>query len=140
MTINIAVFGDLIQCAILYITVNKTFIDYGTIFIIKILKYLKMNGIEIIEIRALHKVKERLETELQEILSDLNQEPGKLNVKIYSRINLETDFMILIMNVSDGIPSGESQLGLRLNEALKDFGMVNDSKWHELPAAKTHLQ
>ena len=99
-----------------------------------------MNGIEIIEIRALHKVKERLETELQEILSDLNQEPGKLNVKIYSRINLETDFMILIMNVSDGIPSGESQLGLRLNEALKDFGMVNYSKWHELPAAKTHLQ
>lgn len=94
---------------------------------------------EIIEIRALHKTKERLETELQKILSDLNKEPGELNVKIYSRINLETDFVILIMKESDGIINGESQLGLRLNEALKDYGMVNYSKWHELPVAKVRL-
>jgi len=98
-----------------------------------------MNGIEIIEIRTLHKTKERLEIELQRILSELKKESGKLNVKIFSRINLETDFVILIMNESDRITNGESQLGIRLNEALKDFGMVNYSKWHELPAAIVHL-
>ena len=95
-----------------------------------------MKGIEIIEIRALHNARERLETELQSILAGLRKGSGELKIKIYSRINLETDFVILIMNESDRVTKGESQLGIVLNEALKDYGMVNYSRWHELPAAK----
>lgn len=99
-----------------------------------------MNGIEIIEIRALHTTKNMLETDLQRILSEVEKVSAEFKVRIYSRINLETDFVILIMNESDQLKNGESQLGLRLSEGLKDYGMVNYSKWHELPAAKASLK
>lgn len=97
-----------------------------------------MNGIEIIEIRVLHKAIAKLEDELQQILSDAKKEAGEFNVKIYSRINLETDFVILIMNESDLNTGRDSQLGIRLSEGLKDYGMVNYSKWQELPVAADH--
>lgn len=91
-----------------------------------------MNWIEIIEIRALYKTKEKLETELQRILTEIKMEEGNMELRIYSRMNLETDFIILIMNVSGSEGSEENQLGIRLNEGLKDYGMVNYSKWHEM--------
>ena len=99
-----------------------------------------MNGIEIIEIRALHKTKEKLETELQKVLVEVEKEPGDFHVKIYSRINLETDFVILIMCESKRTLNGESQLGILLSEGLKDYGMVNYSKWQELSVANAHLK
>ena len=91
-----------------------------------------MNWIEIIEIRVLFKTKERLEAELQRILTDINKEVGYPELKIYSRINLDTDFVVLIMNSSGTVKNGERQLGIRLTEGLKDYGMVNYSKWNEL--------
>ena len=94
-----------------------------------------MNWIEIIEIRALHRTREKLETELQKILADVNKDSGGLDVKIYSRMNLDTDFVILIMNGSGRELNGESQLGIRLSEGLKDFGMVNYSIWNELSSS-----
>jgi hypothetical protein len=91
-----------------------------------------MKWIEIIEIRALYKTKEKLETELQRILTEIKMAQGKMELKIYSRLNLETDFIILIMNVSGSEGCDENQLGIRLNEGLRDYGMVNYSKWNEL--------
>jgi hypothetical protein len=91
-----------------------------------------MNCIEIIEIRVLHKSREKLEIELQRILTDSNKEVEFSELKIYSRINLDTDFVVLIMNSSGSVKDGESQLGIRLTEGLKDYGMVNYSKWNEL--------
>ena len=93
-----------------------------------------MNRIEIIEIRALYQTRESLVIELQKILNDIKKEEGSQELKIYSRINLETDFIILIMNSSDTEKYGESQLGILLNEGLKDYGMVNYSKWNEFTA------
>jgi hypothetical protein len=95
-----------------------------------------MKWIEIIEIRALYKTKEKLEAELKKILTDINEEAGYPELKICSRINLETDFLILIMNSSGSEKNGECQLGIRLNEGLKDYGMVNYSKWDEFRAGE----
>ena len=99
-----------------------------------------MNGIEIIEIRALHTTKNMLETELQRILSEVEKVSAEFKVKIYSRINLETDFVVLIMNESDLTTGKESQLGILLSEGLKDYGMVNYSKWQELSVTVSQSQ
>ena len=88
--------------------------------------------IEIIEIRALHRTREILEAELQRILLEVETVSMDCKVRIYSRINLGTDFVILIMNESEHIQGEESMLGIRLSEGLKEYGMVNYSKWHEL--------
>lgn len=94
-----------------------------------------MNWIEIIEIRVLYRTREKLETELERILNEVNEQAGYPKLKIYSRINLETDFVILIMNSSGPEKSSANQIGLRLAEGLKDYGMVNYSKWNEFTAA-----
>ena len=97
-----------------------------------------MNRIEIIEIRANHKAKEKLETELKRILNEISKEAGSPELKIYSRINLETDFVILIMNSSGPANNGESRLGILLNEGLKDYGLVNYSKWNEFTSDEAY--
>jgi hypothetical protein len=91
-----------------------------------------MNQIEIIEIRTQLNSIKNLETELQKLLKDIRKESEDIKVKIYRRIKLESDFIILIMNEVRHSINGESQLGDRLSEALGDFGMVNYSKWYEL--------
>ena len=44
---------------------------------------------------------------------------------------METDYVILLMNESKKITVKDSQLGTRLNAVLKDYGMVNYSKWNQ---------
>ena len=91
-----------------------------------------MNVIEIIEIRALHKIREILEDELRRILSELQKESGETRLKVFRRINLDTDFVILIMHEADRVLNSESQLSILLSKGLKEYGMVNYSKWQEL--------
>ena len=114
-------------------TVYEAYTYYGTILYNEKAKN-TMNWIEIIEIRVLYKTKDRLETELQGILTEINKEAGYQQLKIYSRVSLETDFVILIMNSSNTEKNGGSQMGIRLNEGLREFGMVNYSKWNEFTA------
>jgi hypothetical protein len=95
-----------------------------------------MNKIEVIEIRSQHQTKHLLEAELQKLLTEANNVSGKMRIKIYSRLNLETDYVILILNEATTSEGEDREMGIRLNEALKDFGMVNYSKWQELTSSK----
>jgi hypothetical protein len=100
------------------------------------MKITSMNKIEVIEIRTQHETKHRLEVELQKLLTEVNNVSGKMRIRIYSRLNLETDYVILILNEGTTSEGEDPKLGIRLNEALKDFGMVNYSKWQELTSTK----
>ena len=53
-------------------------------------------------------------------------------MKVYKRLNMETDYVILLMNQSNEITVKDSQLGIRLSSVLNDYGMVNYSKWKEM--------
>ena len=96
------------------------------------IKSLKINFMEIIEIRVQYKAKQKLEQELKKILSEVEDKQMEQPMKVYKRLNMETDYVILLMNESNKITVKNSQLGIRLNAVLKDYGMVNYSKWKEI--------
>ena len=87
---------------------------------------------EIIEIRVQYKAKQKLEQELKKILSEMEEKQVEQPMKVYKRLNMETDYVILLMNESNEITVNDSQLGIRLNAVLKDYGMVSYSKWQEI--------
>ena len=95
-------------------------------------KSLKINFMEIIEIRVQYKAKQKLEQELKKILTEMENKQMEQPMKVYKRLNMETDYVILLMNQSNEITVKDSQLGIRLSSVLNDYGMVNYSKWKEM--------
>jgi hypothetical protein len=95
-------------------------------------EFIKINSMEIIEIRVQYKAKQKLEQELKKILTKMENKRMDQPMKVYKRLNMETDYVILLMNESKEMTVSESQLGIRLNAVLKDYGMVNYSKWQEM--------
>ena len=87
---------------------------------------------EIIEIRVQYKAKQKLEQELKKILTEMENKQMEQPMKVYKRLNMETDYIILLMNQSNEITVKDSQLGIRLSSVLNDYGMVNYSKWKEM--------
>ena len=87
---------------------------------------------EIIEIRVQYKAKQKLEQELKKILTEMENKQMDQPMKVYKRLNMETDYVILLMNQSNEITVKDSQLGIRLSSVLNDYGMVNYSKWKEM--------
>jgi len=54
---------------------------------------------------------------------------GLLAVRIFSRVNLHTDFSLHLEWQFKKLPSGASPLGLHLAQILKDYGLINHTLW-----------
>ena len=88
-----------------------------------------MNWVEIVRLRS-------LERDIS--LKELWQEPaeghgrkGLVEVRAYRHAALETDQSFHLLWMSEGSACTESDLGLRLAEALRSFGLVDHSLWIE---------
>jgi len=90
-----------------------------------------MKWLEIIELRSVGSNRALLESELQSLINEVNQEARQQKIKVYSHITVETDFSIHLYHDSKEAEIGGSPLGLRLATALKEFGLVNHSVWVE---------
>jgi hypothetical protein len=91
-----------------------------------------MEWIEIIELRSGGSNRDLLESQLRSIITELEDDPGKPEIKIYCCTLVGTDYNIIISHDSMKVEAGGSRLGLRLTEALKVFGLVNHSIWNEI--------
>ena len=90
-----------------------------------------MKWLEIIELRSAGSNKALLESQLQNLIKEVNKEAKQQAIKIYSRVIVDTDFSIHLIHNSNKIESG-SPLGLRLASALKEYGLVYHSVWIEM--------
>ncbi len=88
-----------------------------------------MKWLEIIELRSGNS---DLESQLEKIVNEVEDEINKQAIKAYSRVQIDTDFSIHLFHDSEKVENSGSQLGLRLASALKEFGMVNHSIWIEM--------
>lgn len=91
-----------------------------------------MKWIETIEIRSLPDMKDILELQLKKFLEKLNEESGEQSIRIFNKLYLDTDYVILLINNSSKVTQRGSQLGQRLASALKEFGMINQNIWSEI--------
>lgn len=90
-----------------------------------------MKWLEIIELRSAGSQRALLESQLQSLINEVNQEARQQQIKVYSHITVETDFSIHLYHDSKEADISGSPLGLRLTSALKKFGLVNHSVWVE---------
>jgi hypothetical protein len=91
-----------------------------------------MKRIETIEIRAKHNSKKLLESQLRALLDEIQDNERGHTIRILRKINLETDYLVLLMDESRHHEHDGSPLGHQLASFLKDLGMVNHSVWSEL--------
>ncbi len=88
-----------------------------------------MKWLEIAKLRS----GERDSQLLKELLPSLDKlsQPGLAGMKAYSHATLETDLSIHLHWESGRPEQNGSALGLRLVQALKEFGLVDHSVWIE---------
>jgi len=95
-----------------------------------------MKWIEIIEIRSSYHSQKMIELKLKGLIEEIQKESSKQSIRIFSKVLLETDYVIMIQNDSKIIDHKRSQLGLRLSSALKEYGMIYHSIWNEIHSNK----
>ena len=91
-----------------------------------------MRWIEIIEVRTTAASGYKLAAELQN-LNEKNVQPGNsTKIRIFSRPSLDCDFCIYLEHDVAHLEKDGSQLGVRLADALKAYGLINHKIWMEI--------
>jgi hypothetical protein len=88
-----------------------------------------MKWIEIIKLRSVGKAPEPLRTYLSVIAK--NAQPGLTEMRIYRHAAWETDWSLHLHWESEEPEKDGSELGLRLSQALEEFGLIDHSTWTE---------
>jgi len=91
-----------------------------------------MKWIELIHLRSANSDRKILESKLQGLIDEVNMGRKRQSIVAYSRMLIDSDFSIHILHDSKEAEAGGSRLGLRLVDALKEFGLVNHSIWMEM--------
>jgi hypothetical protein len=88
-----------------------------------------MKWLEVIKLRSAGKGSGSLE----EFLLSINKlsQSGLVEMKTFRHAALETDWIVLLLWESEQPEQNGSSLGLRLAQALKEFGLVDYSIWVE---------
>jgi hypothetical protein len=88
-----------------------------------------MKWLEVIKLRSAGRDSEML----KELLLSINKlsQSGLVRMKTYHHATLETDWSVHLLWESERPEQNGSSLGLRLAQALKDFGLIDHSIWVE---------
>lgn len=91
-----------------------------------------MKWLETIELRLVGSNRELLESQLQQLMHDVNKEADAQSIKAYHRVMIDTDVSIHLVHESTPVERNGSPLGVRLASSLREFGLVNHSVWVEM--------
>jgi hypothetical protein len=91
-----------------------------------------MKWLEMIELRSVGCHRGALESQLQQLMYDLNKEADAQAIRAYHRIMIDTDVSIHLVHESTQAEQNGSALGVRLASSLQEFGLVNHSVWVEI--------
>jgi len=91
-----------------------------------------MGIIEIIEIRLVQNLNERLETEIEQVINEVMKVESGNTMKLYKKLNLNSDYLIIIMSTNSTSGNRGSELGQRIKAALSEYGLINHSLWNEV--------
>jgi hypothetical protein len=99
------------------------------------LETLIMKWVEMIELRSVDGNRELLESHLQQLMYDVDEEANTQTITAYRRVMIDSDVSIHLVHDSEDVEKSGgplSSLGVRLASALKEFGLVNHSVWIEM--------
>jgi hypothetical protein len=93
-----------------------------------------MNWVEIITLRSNGNIQESLIRELLKPVAEDKERNGLMSMKIYRNAWVDTDMSVYLHWESTRVEQQGSAMGLRLAQALKEFGLVSHSAWVEEPS------
>jgi hypothetical protein len=100
-----------------------------------------MKWLETITLRCAGSREKREVMDLLQKIRVLEETAGSVDVEVYQSALVESDVSIHIHGSSEWIGQGKSSLGLRLAQALGDFGLISHSVWvHEGRVPLTNLR
>ena len=91
-----------------------------------------MKWIEMVQLRSVDSNQKLLESNLAKLIDEVGGKRKKQIIMAYRRVQIYTDYSIHIFHNSNKIENLGSPLGVRLVNALKEFGLVNHSVWAEI--------
>jgi hypothetical protein len=97
-----------------------------------------MRWLEIIKLRSIGKEYETLKTMLGSI--DRSGQKGLMEIKTFRHTAFETDLSLHLYWESEKTEKIGSALGLRLAQALKEFGLIDHSLWIEEEKTTGHIK
>jgi len=90
-----------------------------------------MKFLEIIQIRSTSGQQDNLLPMLKGLFREVAEQNGLIGLNIYSHLQLKGDLSLhLAWERSAALLQG-SPLGLRLSQALKEYGLINHNVWKE---------
>ena len=85
---------------------------------------------EIILVRVLGSNRELIINEVNKMISEIRTIDSQISIEVYCSITFPTDFSVHIDYYdSEKSNNAPSDLGHRLAEALKEFGLISHSVW-----------
>ncbi len=91
-----------------------------------------MKSVEIITLQSAGKDMEAILDEFSALMVDINQKPNSMKVTLYQHSAFTADLSFHIHQESKKSRVKESDLGLRLASALREFGRVSHVVWKEM--------
>jgi len=91
-----------------------------------------MPWLELIQLRSAPNSRKLLEFKLRQLVDEVCRKTNTKTITAYSRVWLDTDYCLFILHESKELETEGSPLGLRLADALKEFGLVDYSIWREM--------
>ena len=88
-----------------------------------------MKWLEVIYLRSAEQNSALLNAFLGQLVEDIRKEGGAPKIKLFKRVNLDSDVCLQLYHESEQVKIIGSRLGMHLAEALKRFGMVNHTVW-----------
>lgn len=90
-----------------------------------------MKCLEIIQIRSHSGRPDDFLPMLKSLYGEVGGQDGLIGLKIYSHLQLKADLSLHLVWERDAAFLQGSLLGLRLSQALEDFGLINHNVWKE---------
>ena len=89
-----------------------------------------MKMLELIELRITGKDHDKVEAYLRQLFEQVRMDTNKM-MKVFTKLNVETDFSIHLVDSTNTLEQNGSALGQHLVYVLKAYGLVNHSIWIE---------
>ena len=91
-----------------------------------------MDSIELIEIRVAQKRCQEFESQIEDLIDELQKAQQEYKLSFYSHRQLRSDYLLLIFHTIEIPDQRGSVIGHRLADAFTNYGVINRSVWNAI--------
>lgn len=91
-----------------------------------------MESIELIEIRVAQRRSQEFESQVENLIDELQEAEQEYTLSFYSHRQLRSDYLLLIFHSVEIPDQKGSVIGHRLADAFSEYGVISRSVWNAI--------